>query len=284
LLLHELIQALPEPIKVQYEKTVRRSTTLQERLKVCSALELWRRGHRKIEFEKPLQLGGGKLAYVDVYAGDGHVAVECETIIQASKLSTRAWTIRRVLPGVSVILTVPDWLAAQANVMIGTFNEVWAVQKDGRVTDSKTALISQRKRLEELLNPPRLKQLLEQYEEIKTCLKEHTELRESIRRVARDRLEAAAKLLLGEKNSEQLLDIEVEAPLLDEQIEGFRKWVEDIKTEIMGEVVDLANELLCRDTELILTLKRDKGKLKCLVEQDDDLWEWHGCSDKPIPH
>jgi len=282
LLLHELIEALPEPIKVQYEKTVRRSTTLQERLKVCSALELWRRGHRKIEFEKPLQLGGGKLAYIDVYAGEGPVAVECETVIQAGKLRRRAWTIRRVLPEVSVVLAVPDWLAAEANVMVEVFDEVWAVQMNGKVTDSKTALINQRKRLEELLNPPGLKRLLEQYQEIETCLKEHTALRESIRRVARDSLKVAARLLLGEKNSEQLLDIEVEVPVLDQEIDGFRRWAQDIKAEITAKIVDLANELLCRDTELVLTLKKDKGKLKCLVRRDDDLSEWHGLTDKPI--
>jgi len=281
-LLHELIQTLPEPVKVQYEKTVRRSTTLQERLKVCSALELWRRGHRQIEFEKPLQLGGGSLAYVDVYAGEGPIAVECETVIRVSKLNKRTLTIRRILPEVSVVLSVPEWLAAEANAMVGAFNEVWAVGRDGRVTDSKTALISQRKRLEGLLNPLGLKQLLEQYEEIKTCLKEHMELRESICRVVRERLKTAAKLLLGEKKSEQLSDIEVEISHLDEQIEDLNQWAEDIKAEIIGKVIDLANQLLSRDTELVLALKMEKGKLKFLVHQDDDLYEWHGLSDRPI--
>jgi len=298
-MLHELIKALPEPVRQAYGKTVRGNTQLQERLKVCSALELWRRGYRQIEFEKPLQLVDGSLAYVDVFSGGlNPVAVECETAIQAAKIRGRAEELRKAQPNVRVVLAIPDRVAFSAKTaskvvmfskeaVLGVtrvarlVDEVWLVAKDGAVADLKTGIRRYRQRVERLLNRQRMEELLAKYEEAKDSLEWSISLRDATCGEAGEALRKAARLLLGDKAGE-LGGVRVLEPVMDGYVKGFKELMESIRTEILQMVVDLANEILSTHTDIMLELKEGEHGPVCVIRKDYDAEEWLGLSDKPI--
>jgi len=270
-LLGEIIDSLPEELRREYLST-ERGTVVQGIMKLIVARHLWSKGLRHITFERPSHLHGSMI-YIDVYASDSNICVECEFKPSRKGVIERGGEIRQAVPGAKYVLAVHDMMGWYAGKFVGLADEVWVVCRNGLVLTPSEWVEWRKSYITEPLNIGKLTLLANCLEKSRALLEGWGEMDEKLRMDVMGWWRSLAKAALS---METIHDIPIKTPLA-RYIEFEKKLVEGLEGEIIGELLEVMNRLV--QLTMPYTLRMKDGALEFGI--DMDLFEWLGHKDYP---
>jgi hypothetical protein len=269
-MLVELINSLPEELRKTYEASIRRSSTVQEMMKLIVAKHLWNNGFRRIAFEKPFSLPDFSMIYVDMYDADHKMCIECEFQPAKNDVITRAEQIRLADPEAKYVLAVHDTSGWKAKDFEGLADEVWVVCRDGRVLSPDEWCEWRKSYVQKAINHEKLNLLIECYREAIEEYKDWYEKKEQTRLTA---LYWINKVIKAVTANAPTLNYEKFIWRFDDYLNYYVKMMQCLKTEILAETLHAVNRIVQFNLPYVLSLTPD-GLLQ--FEIDKDLEEWLG--------
>lgn len=274
-LLDSLVKMLPQELRKAYSESPRENNNAHRAVEVIVARHLYDLGFRQIAFEKPLQLSDGRVTIVDVYGGEDRLCIECKTRLRRSAIIEKIEQIRLADPGAKYVIAVPDYMGYRAR-KFEDLAEVWVACRDGRVLKPGEWIEWRKNYLLGAVDAQKIALLLECYRDEVGLIANYEEGKRDIMSMLSGYMAAAASIL-GDASWLQGQPPNYRFPQIDETLEFARSLAEDIRMELLAEIVELVNRLVSLSEPYRLRLE-DDGVLA--VEYDLELDEWLG--EKPI--
>ena len=252
------------------------TTCVHEAMKAIVAKHLWNRGLRSITFEKPLNLPGGELIYIDVYEESSRIAVECIFKARLSDLREKAFKIRQADPNARIIAAIHDTRGWDAGRFLNLAHEVWVVCRDGQVLSAPEWADKRKMILKGAVEAERITLLLKCYLEVLDYLNEcnyekmssYQETLRWINMFVNALLPSAPKI---EVEYDRFAD-----KTYDKNINYYTKILGYLKQEILAEIIGAINVIVGFYTAQALSLD-ENGVLH--YNSDPNLMDWLGVSD-----
>lgn len=273
-LAESLFNSLPQELRGIYNDSPKRGSIAQLLMKLIVARHLWGLGFRQIAFERSFILPSGEVVIVDVYAGEERLCIECETSPRRSDVRNRIERLRTADPIAKHVLAVPDYLGYEAG-RFERLTEVWVVCRDGRVLKPKEWVEWRRNYLLEAADARKLAVLIKCYREKREFVKHERMLEKRLLLMLSGCMSAIAVSVAGYSSWLSGQPMEWSLSRITDFSESL---MEDIRFELLADIVELTNRVITLTTPYRLRLKSD-GVV--VAETDLDALEWLGESDAP---
>jgi hypothetical protein len=274
-LLERVVESLPDQLREAYKAAPRKSSQAHEILRLFIAKYLWDNGFRGISFEWSVPNGGENMC-IDIHEEGLVLFVECERRPERKAVAERLRRLRDIYPTAKFVLATQDRMGWRALRLGQVADEVWVVDRSGRVLTPAEWAEERRRLLQSIFNDSELqgllniyRQTLESYEKFRElCMEEEIYWRQLLTQTCLKTRHFQAEWLQG-------LTIK---GVWRKHLEAAEKQLQDVKKRIMGKIVELLNAILSLSSPYTTSLN-ENGEITVAV--DCDAWQWLGWKDYP---